>query len=370
MNKSSGNRVYPHADAAKREGAPLDSPPMKEESSEHPAAERVHASVTLRDVARLAGVSSMTVSRAIHAPDRVSAPLRQRVDDAVRALGYVPNLMANGLRSSRSYLVTALVPTIAGSLFSDMVRSLTEALEARGFQLMVGQIGYGRSREDDLLRAIIGRRPDGIVLTGILHSEEGRGMLISSGIPVVETWDTTPHPIDMLLSLSHEAIGRRVCEFLHGRGKRRLALFSGKDERAERRMRGFLRAASDLGLDAPLLRWMDSPTTHRQGREALAAVFEGDARVDGVFCSSDMMATGVLTEARARGIAVPDRLAVVGFGDLDFAESVAPALTTVRIDGGAIGAMAARMIAARADGQSPPQRIVEVEFSIVERESA
>jgi LacI family gluconate utilization system Gnt-I transcriptional repressor len=345
---------------------------MKEESPERPPTGRSPGalSVTLRDVARRAGVSTMTVSRAIHAPDRVSPALRERVDEAVRVLGYVPNLMANGLRSSRSHLVTALVPTISGSLFSDMIRSLTEALEAQGFQLMVGQIGYGRSREDDLLRAIIGRRPDGIVLTGILHSEEGRSMLIASGIPVVETWDTTRTPIDMLLSLSHEQIGRRVCEYLHARGKRRLALLSGRDERAERRGRGFLQAAADLGLDAPAVRWAGSPTTHREGREGLAAVIGGGDAVDGVFCSSDMMAAGVLTEARARGIAVPERLAVVGFGDLDFAASLVPALTTVRIDGGAIGAMAARMIAARADGLLPPQRIVEVEFSIVERGSA
>ncbi|MEH3086606.1 MAG: LacI family DNA-binding transcriptional regulator [Xylophilus ampelinus] len=343
---------------------------MPEELPETFHAERGHSSVTLREVAMRAGVSTMTVSRVLRTPDRVSAPLRERVEDAVRTLGYVPNLMANGLRSSRSHLVVALVPTISGSLFSGMIRSLTESLEAEGFQLMVGQIGYRASREDDLLRAIVGRRPDGIVLTGILHSEEGRGMLISSGIPVVETWDATDDPIDMLLSLSHEEIGRRVCAHLHDRGKRRLAVFTGEDERAERRLRGFLAAAAERGLDAPQVRWAESPTTHPQGRAALAAMADGGTPVDGVFCSSDMMAAGVLTEARARGIAVPEQLAVVGFGDLEFAASLAPALTTVGIDGGAIGCMAARMIAARAGGGMPQQRIVQVDFSIVARESA
>ena len=110
------------------------------------------------------------------------------------ALGYVPNLVAGGLRSARSHVVTALVPTLTGPLFGEMVQALTDALELRGFQVMVGQVGYARSREDALLRAIVGRRPDGIVLTGVMHSPEGRRLLMASGISVVETWDFTDTP--------------------------------------------------------------------------------------------------------------------------------------------------------------------------------
>lgn len=332
-------------------------------------AERNRPAVTLREVARLAGVSTMTVSRAIHAPHRVTAPLRHRVDEAVRLLGYVPNLMANGLRSSRSYLVTALVPTITGSLFSEMVRSLTEALEENGYQLMVGQIGYGRSREDELLKAIIGRRPDGIVLAGVMHSPEARSMLVSSGIPVVETWDTTGTPIDMLLRLSHEQIGREVCRHLHAAGRRHLALLSGRDERAALRERGYLAQAAEFGLQEPVVYRAASPTTHGQGRDGLDYLLRAAPRVDGIFCSSDMMASGVLTQARVRGLGVPERLAVVGFGDLDFAATVVPSLTSVHIDGAAIGGMAARMIADRADGRVPARRIVDIQFSIVARDS-
>jgi LacI family gluconate utilization system Gnt-I transcriptional repressor len=334
------------------------------------AEEHGRGSVTLREVARAAGVSAMTVSRVLNTPARVNAETRQRVDEAIRRLGYVPNLAANSLRSSRSYLVTALVPTMTGSLFSGMVRSLTEALEERGFQLMVGQSGYGRSREDELLRAIIGRRPDGIVLTGIMHSPQGRAMLLSSGIPVIETWDTTPDPIDMLLRLSHEQIGRRVCAFLDERGRRRLALLSGDDERAERRTAGFLQEAAARGLPEPLIRRVPAPTTHAQGRSGLRDLLKAEPATDGIFCSSDMMAAGVITEAQQRGIEVPAQLAVVGFGDLDFAASMLPSVTTVRVDGGAIGTKAAAMIAARANGEPVRERIVDVEFSIVRRDSA
>lgn len=331
---------------------------------------RGRSAVTLREVAQLASVSMMSVSRAIHSPHQVSPATLKRVNEAVSALGYVPNLVAGGLRASRSYLVTALVPTTTGPLFGEMVQSLTQALDARGYQVMLGEIGYGRSREDALLRAIVGRRPDGIVLTGVMHSTEGRRMLLASGIPIVETWDFTPTPIDMLVGVSHERLGEEVCGYLFRRGRRRLALISGDDERAERRKSGFFGAAQRLGLPTPVVHFGRSPTTHAQGREGLRRLLADAPGIDGVFCSSDMLALGVLTEARGRGLAVPADLSVVGFGDIDFAATVSPSLTTVRIDGTRIGQTAAHFIVERAERRPVEMPIVDIGFSIVERESA
>ena len=314
----------------------------------------------------------ITVSRAINTPQQVSERTRARVQEAVSALGYVPNLVAGGLRSARSHVVTALVPTLTGPLFGEMVQALTDALELRGFQVMVGQVGYARSREDALLRAIVGRRPDGIVLTGVMHSPEGRRLLMASGIPVVETWDFTDTPIDMLVGLRHEALSAAVCEhlFARGRRRRRLALLSGGDERAARRAQGFADAAARLGLRQPAVRLGKSPTTHADGRAGLAALLADVPDIDAVFCSSDMLALGVLTETRARGISVPQQLAVVGFGDIDFAETVTPALYTVRIDGTRMGQTAAGWIADRAEGKTVAQPVVDIGFSIVERGSS
>ncbi|MFY3386539.1 LacI family DNA-binding transcriptional regulator [Paracidovorax sp. MALMAid1276] len=344
-------------------------PPLDELPPQHPAP-RDRPAVTLREVAERAGVSMITVSRAINTPRQVSDATRARVQEAVAALGYVPNLVAGGLRSARSHVVTALVPTLTGPLFGSMVQALTDALELRGFQVMVGQVGYAHSREDELLRAIVGRRPDGIVLTGIMHSPEGRRLLTASGIPVVETWDFTDTPIDMLVGLRHEALGAAVCEHLHARGRRRLALLSGGDERAARRAQGFAAAAQRLGLRAPTVRLGKSPTTHADGRDGLRALLAEVSDMDAVFCSSDMLALGVLTEARVLGIAVPEQLAVMGFGDLDFARTVSPSLSTVRIDGTRMGQTAARLIADRADGKTVAEPVVDIGFSIIERDSA
>ena len=328
------------------------------------------AGVTVREVAQAAGVSMITVSRVINTPQHVSPATLEKVNAAIAQLGYVPNLMAGGLRLSRSNLVMVLVPSLAGPLFGGMLTALTHSLEAKGYQLMVGQSGYEAPREDALLRAIIGRRPDGIVLTGVMHSAQGRALLQASGIPIVETWDTTPTPIDMLLSLSHADIGAAVSRYLHAAGKTRHAVLSGGDERARLRAQSFVRTAAELGLAEPPVHYVPPATTHAQGREGLRALQAQGNPIDAVFCSSDLMAAGVITEAMAQGLSVPGDLAVVGFGDMEFAASMQPSITSVHVDGAAIGAQAAEMIAARANGDGPRHDVVQIGFRIEARDSA
>ena len=206
----------PHAPAA---------PPTLTSST--PAIRARRPSVTVHDVAKVAGVSAMTVLRAVSAPDNVPAATLAKVRAAVAEAGYVPNLLAGGLRSNKSRLVAVLVPTLAGPVFNEAIQALTAALHERGYQLMLGQSGYNQTREDELLSAILGRRPDGIVLTGVQHSNDTRRRLLASGIPVVETWDLTPTPIDMLVGFSHEAVAEAVCTHLHASGRRQLAVITG-----------------------------------------------------------------------------------------------------------------------------------------------
>ncbi len=343
--------------------------PAEPKSAPARRSRRSSGAVTLHDVAKLAGVAPITASRALNHPDQVSDDVRQRVTEAIARTGYVPNRLAGGLASTRSRLVAAVVPTISGPVFLETVQSLTEALAEHGYQLMLGQAGYAGSREDALLDAIIGRRPDGIVLTGILHSSEGRKRLLASGIPVVETWDLTPTPIDMLVGFSHLEVGRAVAQFLHDRGRRHFAVVAGDDERAKRRLDAFRAAAQALGLPEVQAVMVPAPTTLKSGRTALAQLLAAKPAIDAVFCSSDLLALGVLTEAQAQGVRVPQRLAVVGFGDLEFAGDLAPSLTTVHIKGAAIGRQAAQFIVDRAEGRPVAQRVIDIGFSIVERES-
>jgi LacI family gluconate utilization system Gnt-I transcriptional repressor len=259
-------------------------------------------------------------------------------------------------------------------VFLDMIQSLTETLAGAGYQLILGQAGYENSREDELLEAIIGRRPDGIVLAGIMRSAQGRRRLQASAIPLVETWDLTPTPADMLVGFSHEDAGQAVAEFLYQRGRRRVAVISASDERAQRRNRAFAQAAVRLDMQGPdgtvPLHTISAPGTAAGGRTALRALLANHPDIDAVFCSSDMVALGVLTEARKLGIDVPGKLAVVGLGDHPFAADLYPALTTVRIDGRAMGEIAARFLIDRIAGNDIPDVVRDIGFTIVERDSA
>jgi LacI family transcriptional regulator, gluconate utilization system Gnt-I transcriptional repressor len=330
---------------------------------------RSSGAITLRDVAMLAGVAPITASRAINTPNQVSPDVLRKVQDAVQRTGYVPNRMAGGLASARSRLIAAVVPSTVVSVFMETIESLNGSLFDAGYQLMLGQSGYSAEREELLLEAIIGRRPDGIFLTGILPPGKARTRLLASGIPVVETWDLTPTPIDMLIGFSHSDIGREVAQFLMQKGYRQFAIVRAEDERADRRTLAFQDALVHRGLATALEVNVGASRSLKSGREAMARILKERPQVEAVFCSSDLLALGVMTEARARQISVPNDVAVMGFGDVPFVADMVPAVTTVRINGGLIGTQAAGFLIDRAEGRPVEQRIVDVGFSIVERES-
>ncbi len=330
---------------------------------------RGSGAITLRDVAKLAGVAPITASRAVNTPEQVSADVLKKVLDAVQRTGYVPNRMAGGLASSRSRLIAAVVPSTVMSVFMETIESLNGGLFDAGYQLMLGQSGYSSAHEELLLEAVIGRRPDGIFLTGILPPGKSRTRLLASGIPVVETWDLTPTPIDMLIGFSHSDIGREVANFLLNKGRKRLALVRADDERAGRRATAFAEAVSLHGHQNVFVVNVGDSRSLKSGREAMVRILHDAPDVDAIFCSSDLLALGVMTEARAQGVAVPERVAIVGFGDVPFLSDMVPSLSTVRINGADIGRQAARFLIDRAEGRAVDPRVVDVGFAIIERDT-
>lgn len=330
---------------------------------------RGSGAITLRDVAKLAGVAPITASRAVNTPDQVSPEVLKKVLDAVHRTGYVPNRIAGGLASSRSRLIAAVVPSTVMSVFMETIESLNGTLFDAGYQLMLGQSGYSVAREELLLEAVIGRRPDGIFLTGILPPGKSRTRLLASGIPVVETWDLTPTPIDMLVGFSHSDIGRDVANFLMAKGRRRLALVRADDERAGRRATAFADAVVLGGQRDVFVVNVGDSRSLRSGREAMVRILVEVPDVDAIFCSSDLLALGVMTEAKAQGVAVPERIAIVGFGDVPFLADMVPALSTVRINGADIGKQSARFLIERAEGRPVNPCVIDVGFSIVERDT-
>ncbi|WP_277185209.1 LacI family DNA-binding transcriptional regulator [Caballeronia sp. BR00000012568055] len=332
-------------------------------------------SVTLIDVARVAGVAPMTVSRALNRPELVKSDTQRKVLEAVRATGYVPNLLAGGLASSKSRLVAILLPTIANSIFSDTVQALMDGLTSSNYQTLLGLTGYSREKEEALVEAILGRRPDGIVLAGTSHSPATIERLTKARIPVVEIWDLTDKPIDMVIGFSHEEVGRQVARHLLDKGYETFGIVSVDDPRGLRRCESLKRELAKHRAAKPVFEVLPAPATLQAGREGLSRILDAAhaTKPQIVVCSSDTLAQGVLAEAASRGVAVPRDIAVMGFGDLSTAAHVYPALSTVRIDGARIGTEAARALLERfnaAESDAPVKAVrIDTGFSIVERQS-
>lgn len=328
----------------------------------------------MADVARVAGVSAITVSRALRTPGRVAPETRARVDAAAQALGYVPNLVAGALKSQRSRIVVAIVPTLVSAIFAETVEGMTEVLRDQGYQLLLANSGYAAETEETLVRAFLGRRPDGIILTGVHHTEGARAQVRAAGIPVVETWETTDHPIDMNVGFSNRAAGRALTEALLARGYRRI-VFAGlapaAELRSRRREEGYRAAMRAAGLQPAVHRLddVDRGLTMRSGARAAVALLAARPRCEAVMFANDFPAFGALAECARRGVAVPGGLAIAGFGDFEVAREAHPALTTVRVPGREMGRRAAAMILERLAGRAVEPR-VDLGFEVVLRESA
>src|SRR3954463_13668012 len=194
---------------------------------------------TLSAVAKLAGVSSITVSRVVRLPDLVAPETRERVAAAMRELGYVPNQLAVGLARARTRSIGVLVPTIANSIFADTVQGLSDELEPLGYAVILAQSRYDAAREDHMLRALLGRRPEALIMVGSPATDDGARLLRRAGIPIVETWDLPPAPIDAVAGFDNYAAGVAVARHLLARGRKSLAFIGGDDPRATRRWHGF-----------------------------------------------------------------------------------------------------------------------------------
>jgi LacI family gluconate utilization system Gnt-I transcriptional repressor len=335
-----------------------------------PAGEISVSGATLVDVAKVAGVSPITVSRALNQPHLVRPNTVAKVQAAVQQTGYVKNMMAGALASSRSRLVSLVLPTISTPIFADMVEAASESLTRSGYQVMLGLSSYEAWREEVLVETILSRRPDGVILTGSLHTDSTRRRLQMSGVPVVETWDMTPSPIDMMIGFSHEEVGHAIALHLLERGYRRIAILAVEDPRAARRNQGLQAGLAKQGVEVAAVQIMPLPSTFQLGREGMVRLLERCPDVDVVVCSSDTLAHGVLTEAISRGVRVPEQLAVLGFGDLGFAAHTWPPLSTVRVDGAKIGRLAAQAIVDRVEGGGKPaSRLTDTGFELIQRGS-
>lgn len=326
--------------------------------------------ITMEAVGRLAGVSQVTVSRALSSPEKVSPKTLKKIQEAIEATGFVPNAVAGALASRRSKLISVLIPSLTNIVYASMVKAFTESMTVRGYQILLSETGFEEEAEEALIATHLSRRPDAVLLTGISHSPRSRMMLLGSNLPIVEAWDLTDSPIDVCVGFSHPESGRAVAQFAKELGYKSVATVSAGDRRAQRRRIAFAAEFESNGGNKTTSIDFNGPASLEKGRIGLSRLIDENNFKSGfIFCSSDLLAHGVLIEAQARGINVPNDFAVVGFGDQEFATSVEPQLTTVKIDRQALGAAAAKALLDQLEGREIGPRIIDVGFEIIQRKS-
>lgn len=324
----------------------------------------------MEDVAREAGVSLVTVSRAVNHPDKLAPDTLALVRAAIERLRYVPNLMAGSLASSRSRIVAAVIPTLASSIFSDTMDGLSQALASQGYQLLLGQTHFNAEEEAQLIEAFVGRRVDGMVLIRSAQSTAARSTLQRAGIPVVEAWDLTGDPIDMMVGFSNRDAGESAARYLAGKGYRQLAFVGSEEGRSSDRLAGYRAGAEACGLPPVVTHPLPAPGSLSDAANALEQVLQRCPSVRAILCANDMLAAGVLFQCQRRKLAVPERIAVMGFADLPIAAATEPTLTTVHVPSYQIGKRAGELLLARLHGEAAVGLREDLGYRVVARDSA
>jgi LacI family transcriptional regulator, gluconate utilization system Gnt-I transcriptional repressor len=289
---------------------------------------------------------------------------RERVEAAMRELSYVPKQLAGALASgARTDSVGVLVPTIANSIFADTVQGLSDELEPLGYAVILAQSRYDAAREDHMLAALLSRRPEAIIMVGSPATDDGARLLRRAGIPIVETWEIPPAPIDAVAGFNNYEAGCAVARHLVAQGRQDLAFIGGDDPRATRRWNGFKDTALHAGVKTPRRLVLDR---NASGSVVALAVLPD---VDAVFAANDAHAIGFMSGLRKAGLlrngpAAEQPVALIGLGDLEMGRLIAPSLSTIRVHGDAIGRTAAKLVLTR---EGP--RHIDLGFELVLRDS-
>lgn len=327
---------------------------------------------TLSDVAALADVSPITVSRALRDPEKVSPDARARITLAIAQLGYVPNPAARALASGRTDVVGVIIPSVSNNVFADVMRGIYDGLQDSPLGVQLGTTRYAPSTEEQLVRVFLSQQPAGLIVAGHDQSPGARALLERADCPVVQIMEVGPQPIDLVVGLSHYQAARDGAQHLLDRGYRAPAFLGAQmDPRSQRRLAGFRDCliAAGLGGDDPVVTTPE-PSSVSLGCRLFADLIATRPQTDAVLCNNDDLALGVLFEAQRRNIRIPDRLGICGFNDHEMMSAAEPPLTSVATDRYEMGRAAIIQIRDRLAGRGQPRgHAIDLGYRLVPRVS-
>ena len=355
---------------------PPESRAKSDRNSDSGVSRRSRASgrVTLSDVAEAAGVSPMTVSRALRGERRVAPALVEKVREVAASLGYVPDLAARALASQKSTQVLVLVPMLSNTLFVDVLEAVHKVLFAQGYHMLIGVTHYDPVEEEQLLRAYLPMRPAGLLLTGFDQSAASKKLLMANPVPQVHLMELPAQELvadRYSVGFSQTDAGADMTRHLLERGYRRIAFCGAQlDARVMQRLQGYRQTLQKTGLYDPSLELLSPERSSLSlGAQQFETLVSMHPEVDAIFFCNDDIAQGAMLAATRLGVKVPEQVAIAGFNDLPGSEQMVPPLTTIRTPRTAVGEQAATMLLQLLQGQTVVQPQLDVGFSLVPRAS-
>ncbi|WP_299028013.1 LacI family DNA-binding transcriptional regulator [uncultured Sulfitobacter sp.] len=329
------------------------------------------AAPTLDDVALLAAVSTATVSRCINEPEKVAVRTRDKVAAAIAQLGYTPNFAARSMAAKRTFTIGAIIPTMENAIFARGLQAFQEALDARGYTLLVSSSAYSLDAEEEQIRNLVARGADGLLVIGHDRDPAIYDYLEQQRVPVLVAWSYDENARAPSIGFDNRAAMRALGERVLALGHRDIAMISGtsaQNDRARMRIAGLCDAMAAHGLDPATLDPVEVPYGFDEGTEAFVSLMARTPRPSIVMCGNDVLAVGAVRGARQMGLRVPQDISITGFDDIELALVAEPALTTVHVPHRTMGALAAAelvaMIEEKRSGMS--QRLIA---EVVERAS-
>ncbi|MBF7982754.1 MULTISPECIES: LacI family DNA-binding transcriptional regulator [Rahnella] len=325
--------------------------------------------VTLADVAQLAGVGSMTVSRALRTPEQVSDKLREKIEEAVSQLGYLPNQAASSLASASSNTIAMIVPSLSESGCAEMFAGLQKVLQPAGYQIMLAESQHRIEREEKLLETLLSYNLAAAILLSVEHSTNVRQWLDNLAIPVLEIGALTDSPIDMNIGIDYVEAMFQLTQTVVAKGYQNIGMLCANQEQwiFQQHLQGWRKAMLRAHMSPHRVINAAEPACFSTGAQQLPEFLLAWPEIDALVCVSDDLACGALYECQRRRIKVPDDLAVVGFGNADVSKVCQPPLTTIAIPHKEIGIRAAQALLARINDEEWEE--VTIASSLCKRDS-
>ncbi len=319
---------------------------------------------TLQDIADRVGVTKMTVSRCLRDPAQVSEAIREKVEQAVEDLGYIPNRAPDILSNAKSNAIGVLVPSLTNQVFAEVIRGIESVTTPAGYQTMIAHYGYSEELEEQSIASLLSYNVDAIILSENVHTDKARKMLQIASIPVVEIMDSYSPRIEQAVGFDNTQAAKEMTKAMLAQGREHIAYFAARmDERTRLKMEGYRQALAEVGKTEITLQ-TEAASSFTLGSKLLGEVLDKYPYVDGIFCTNDDLAIGALYECQRRRISIPEQMAIAGFHGHDISQVMIPKLATVLTPREEIGKVAAQQLIERLKGSQEWPACIDLGYQI------